>query len=109
MVYDDSAEYSELADDQKVAVAITQKHLRTWSIDRELRVIFSTNCTKYFSRDRFQRTTCENCQNILQSGAFGRALRVKPVRLEKMKYIPTKYRGPVSRSWGQIHGDPGSL
>ena len=95
IVFGDDAKYSELTEDQKVTVAFMQSHLRTWTISRELRVIFSTNCKKFIEQDQLPKTICGNCERVLHSDSFKRALRVKPVPLERMKFIPAKYRGPL--------------
>jgi hypothetical protein len=95
MVYGENIKYSELTDDQKMTVNTTQSHLRSWSINRELRVVFSTKCAKFVEQDRSPKTICSNCEKVVSSDAFKRALRVKPATLEKMKFIPAKYRGPL--------------
>ena len=95
MVYGDNIKYAELTDKQKEAVTAMQSHLRTWSINRELRVVFSTNCAKYVKQDCFPKTTCHSCERVACSDAFGQALRVKPTPLERMKYIPARYCGPL--------------
>ena len=107
MVYGDNVKYSKLTDEQKAAVAATQSHLRTWSINRELRVVFSTNCTKFVERDQFLKMICGNCEKVVRSDAFRRALRVKPVPLEKMKFIPAKYRGPLEDLGAKFAGIQG--
>ena len=95
-VYGDNAEYSKLTDDQKAVVAVTQSHLRSWSINRELQVVFSTNCMKFVDQgQRPPKTVCNNCEKVARSDAFRRALRVRPVPLERMKFIPIKYRGAM--------------
>ena len=95
-VYGD-AKYSELTDEQKATVAITQSHLRSWTINRELQVVFSTACMKFVKQDQqLPRTICRNCEKVVESDAFKRALRVKPPPLEAMKFIPIKYRGPLA-------------
>lgn len=94
-VYGSNIKYSELTKDQKETVDITQSHLRTWINNRGLRVVFSTNCEKFVGQDRPLETICCGCEKVLQSDAFKHALRVKPVPLEKMKFIPAKYRGPL--------------
>jgi len=93
-VYGKNIKYSELIDDQKAIVAITQSHLRSWSINRELQVVFSTSCTKFVEQgQKPMKTICTNCEAVARSDAFKRALRVKPVPVERMKFIPIKYRG----------------
>lgn len=90
-------EYSALTDNQKATVAVTQSHLRSWSINRELRVVFSTRCMKFVERDRQPpKTICDNCEKVARSDAFKRALRVKPPPLEAMKFIPLKYRNALA-------------
>lgn len=72
-------EYSELTESQKATVTVTQAHLRSWTINRELQVVFSTNCTKFVERSRWStKTICNNCEKVADSDAFKRALRVKP-------------------------------
>ena len=107
MVYGDNVKYAELTDKQKEAVTATQSHLRTWSINRELRVVFSTNCAKFVEQDRFPKTTCHSCERVVRSDAFKRALRVKPTPLERMKYIPVKYRGPLEDLGAKFAGTRG--
>ena len=95
-LYGDHVKYSELTNKQKATVALTQSHLRSWTINREHRVVFSTNCTKWVQRgQRPLKTICGNCEKVASSDAFKRALRVKPPPLERMKYIPVKYRGSL--------------
>jgi hypothetical protein len=95
-LYSDNIKYSELTDEQKATVAFTQSHLRSWSINREHRVVFSTNCTKWVQQGQQPfRTICGNCEKVANSDAFKRALRVKPPPLERMKYIPVKYCGSL--------------
>jgi len=94
-VYGDDVKYSELTTEQKATVAATQSHLRLWSINRELQVIFSTDCMKFVQRDQHPKTICKNCEKVAGLNTFKRSLRVKPVPLERMKYIPVKYRGPL--------------
>lgn len=89
--------YSELTEEQKATVAVTQSHLRTWTINRELQVIFSANCTKFIEQNQRPPTTiCSNCEKVARSEAFGRSLRVKPPPLEAMKFIPIKYRNALA-------------
>jgi hypothetical protein len=95
MTYGNDVKYSELTNDQKAVVATTQAHLRLWTINRELRVVFSTKCTKFVEQDRYPEVICGNCDRVAQSDAFRRSLRVKQTPLDRMKYIPTKYRGPM--------------
>jgi len=92
-VYGNDIKYSELTADQKATVAATQSHLRSWSINRELQAIFSTDCTKFVEQDRHPKMICSNCEKVIGLDAFKRALRVKPAPLERMKFIPVKYRG----------------
>ena len=40
-------EYSKLTENEKTTVTIAQAHLRSWSINRELQVVFATNCMKF--------------------------------------------------------------
>ena len=92
-VYGDSIKYSELTEDQKATVAVTQSHFRSWSINRELQVVFSTDCLKFIEQDQQSpKTICSNCEKVAKSDAFKRSLRVKPPPVEVMKYIPIKYR-----------------
>ena len=94
-VFGDNVKYSELMDGQKTTVTITQCHLRSWSINRELRVVFSTDCEKFVEQDQSLKTICSHCESVLQSDAFKRALRVKPVKLERMRFIPARFRGAL--------------
>lgn len=94
-VFGDGVKYSDLTSEQKGHVAATQSHLRSWIINRELRAVFSTQCTKFVEQDQFPKTVCGNCETVARSDAFRRALRVKPTTVENMKYIPKKYRGPL--------------
>lgn len=93
MVYGDGIKYSELTEEHKGAVITAQSHFRSWSVNRELQVVFSTNCKKFVDQDQFPKTVCNNCEKIVQPNAFKRALRVKPTPLERMKFIPGKYCG----------------
>ena len=94
-VYGD-AKYSELTDDQKKTVAVAQYHLRSWTINRQFQVVFSTTCMKSVEQDQWSpKTICRNCEEVVKSDAFGRALRVGPTSLEAMKFIPIKFRGPL--------------
>ena len=96
IVYSDNITYPKLSVDQKATVAITQYHLWSWSINHELQVVFSTNCTKFFvKQNQSPKMICSNCENLLQLNEFKRALRVKPAPLERMKYTPIKFRGPL--------------
>ena len=102
------AKYSELTDNQKSTVTIAQAHLRSWSINRELQVVFSTNCAKFVERSqRPTKTICGNCEKVASSDSFKRALRVKPPPLETMKFIPNKYRNALAdlgAKFANIHG-----
>jgi hypothetical protein len=51
MVFGKGAEYSKLTGKQKADVTTAQSHLRSWSINRELQVIFSTACAKFVDQD----------------------------------------------------------
>ena len=96
-VYGANIKYSELMVDQKATVAITQSHLRLWTINCKLRVVFSTACMKFVEQDQQPpKTICCNCEKVVKLDAFKRALRVKPMALETMKFIPIKYRGPLA-------------
>ena len=96
-VYGNGIKYSELTDEQKASVAIAQSHLRSWSINRELRVVFSTECKKFVEQDQQTRKTiCGNCEDVARSDKFKRALRVKPPRLENMRFIPNKFRNALA-------------
>ncbi|KAF9780852.1 hypothetical protein BJ322DRAFT_1112246 [Thelephora terrestris] len=95
MVFGKGAEYSKLTGKQKADVTTAQSHLRSWSINRELQVIFSTVCAKFVDQDRSPNKTCSNCEKVLRSDSFKRALRVKPAPFERMKFIPAKYRGSL--------------
>ena len=108
MVYGDDTEYSKLTESQRETVAITQSHLRSWSINRERRVVFSTNCKKFIEPGKSLKTLiCNDCETVLRSDAFKQVLRVKPPLLERMKFIPLKYRGPLEDlgvKFAGIHG-----
>ena len=73
-VYGDNIEYSKLSEDQKEAVAIVQSHLRTCTINRKLRVVFSTKCAKLVEQGWPPNTICLECNTVLRSDAFKRAL-----------------------------------
>ena len=96
-LYGNDTKYSELTEDEKTTVTIAQAHLRSWSINRELRVVFSTNCKKFVERNQHStKTICSSCEKVASSDAFKRALRVKPPPLETMKFIPNKYRNALA-------------
>ena len=96
-VYGDGIKYSELTDEQKAPVAIAQSHLRSWSINMELQVVFSTECKKFVEQDQqTQKTICGKCEDVARSDKFKRALRVKPPRLENMRFIPNKFRNALA-------------
>ena len=103
-----NVKYSELTEEQKVAVAVTQSHLRSWSINRELQVIFSTNCMKFVEQDRSPpKTICSNCDEVAKSDKLKRALRVKLPPVEMMKFTPIKYRSALAdlgTKFAHIHG-----
>lgn len=74
----------------------TQAHFRSWPINHELKVVFSTNCTKFVEQDQWPpKMICSKCKEVVGSPAFKRALRIKLVPLERMKFIPSRYRGPL--------------
>ena len=72
MVFGEGIKYADLNEDQKADVTTTQTHLRSWTItiNRELRVVFSTKCAKFVERDRFPKTICGNCETVAESDAF---------------------------------------
>jgi hypothetical protein len=107
MVYGPGIAYSELQEGQKSTVVLAQSHSRRWSINRELQVVFSTDCEKFVEGDRHLKAICENCEKVARSDAFKRALRVKPVPLGKMKFIPIKYRGPMEDLGAKFAGARG--
>ena len=95
MVFGKDVKYTDLNSDQKGEVTTTQTHLRSWTINRELQVVFSTKCAKFVEPDRFPKTICGNCETVVHSDAFRRALARKPTAVEKMKFIPKRFRGAL--------------
>ena len=107
VVYGDNIKYSELSDSQKEVVTLAQAHLRTWIINRERQVVFSTKCTKFVEQGQPPDAICHECNTVLRSEAFKRALRVKPAPLDRMKFIPIKYRGPLEDLGAKFAGIKG--
>ena len=107
-LYGNCTKYSELTNQQKETVALTQSHLRLWTINREHWVVFSTKCMKWVRQGQQPlKTICGNCETVASSDTFKRALRVKPPPLERMKYIPVKYCGSLEdlgMKFAQIQG-----
>jgi hypothetical protein len=60
IIYGSDAKYSELTHDQKRIVTVAQIHLREWSINRELQVVFSTKCEKFIEQDQ-KPPICTSC------------------------------------------------
>lgn len=56
MGYGEKAEYSKLTSNQKKAVVIAQSYLRSWSMNRELRVAPFTDREKIFKQDQSSMT-----------------------------------------------------
>ena len=107
VVYGDNIKYSELSDSQKEVVTLAQAHLRTWIINRERQVVFSTKCTKFVEQGQPPDAICHECNTVLRSEAFKWALRVKPAPLDRMKFIPIKYRGPLEDLGAKFAGIKG--
>ena len=83
--------YSELGNKGKHLVQAAQVHSRTWTINRELQAIYSTNCRKAINATSMEGT-CSECLGVLRLEAFKKALSVESAPLGLKKYIPRRWR-----------------
>ena len=90
-LFGDGIKYSELGDKGKQLVQAAQVHSRTWTINRELQAIYSTNCRKAIDITSAE-STCPECLGVLRLKAFKKALGTEPAPFGSKKYIPCRWR-----------------
>lgn len=102
-----SIKYSELGDEGKQLVQAEQVHSRTWTINCELRAIYSTNCGKVVDAKSMERT-CPKCLSVLAL----KALKIEPTPLASKRFIPHQWRTAATDlaiNLAEINGLPGLL
>ena len=110
-LFGDNTSYSELNDSERLLVQAAQVHSRTWTINRELQAIFSTNCRKAIGTAT-KKSTCPECLSVLGSKAFKKALSVEHAPLATKKYTPHRWRTAATDlaiNLAEINGLPGLL
>ena len=110
-LFGNGVKYSQLGEKGKQLVQAAQVHSRTWIINRELQVIYSTNCRKTINRTSTE-STCPECLSVLRLETFKKALSVEAAPLVSKKYIPRRWRTAATDlavNLAEIHGLPGLL
>ena len=110
MLFGDDIKYSQLDEKSRDDVLVMQVKLRSWTICRELRVVYSTKCQTFISSRT--STTCNECTALLRLDTFKKALRMEPPPLETAKFTPHRqYNGirDLGISYAKIKGLAGLL
>ena len=110
-LFGNGVKYSQLGDNGKQLVQAARVHSRAWMINRELQVVYSTNCRKTIDRTSME-STCPECLSVLRLEAFKKALNVEPAPLASKKYIPRRWRTAATDlavNLAEINGLPGLL
>ena len=110
-LFGDSTKYSKLGDKAKRLVQTAQVLSRAWTINRELQVIYSSNCRKALDSTATE-STCPECLSVLRLETFKKALSVEPAPLASKKYIPHRFRTSATDlaiNLAEINGLPGLL
>ena len=110
MLFGDDIKYSQLDAESRNDVLVAQVKLRSWTICRELRVVYSTKCQNFISSG--SSTTCDECLAVLKLDTFKKALRMEPPPLATAKFTPRRqYSGArdLGISYAKIKGLTGLL
>jgi hypothetical protein len=111
MLFGDGIKYSQLDEKSRNDVLAMQVKLRSWTICRELQVVYSTKCSNII-RNPGTSTTCGECLALLKLDTFKKVLRVAPTPLATAKFIPHRqYNGlrDLGISYAKIKGLAGLL
>jgi len=110
MLFGDDIKYSQLDEKSRNDVLVMQVKLRSWTICRELRVVYSTKCRSFI--DSGTSTTCDECLALLKLDTFKKVLRTEPPPPETAKFTPHRhYNGirDLGISYAKIKGLAGLL
>lgn len=110
MLFGDNIKYSQLDDKSRNNVLVMQVKLRSWTICRELQVVYLVKCHNFVSPGT--STTCGECLALLKLDTFKKALHKEPASLETAKFTPHKqYNGlkDLGISYAKIKGLAGLL
>ena len=110
MLFGDNVKYSHLDEKSRSDVLVAQVKLRSWTICRELRVVYSTKCYNFLSPGT--STTCDECLALLKLDTFKKALRMEPPPPETAKFTPRRqYDGirDLGINYAKIKGLAGLL
>ena len=110
-LFGDGTKYSELGDKAKELVQAAQIHSRAWTINRELRAIYSTNCRKTVDAKSVE-SACSKCLGVLRLKAFKKALSIEVVPMASKKFIAHRWRNAATDmaiNLAEINGLPGLL
>jgi hypothetical protein len=110
MLFGDGIKYLQLDEKSQNAVLVTQVKLRSWTISRELRAVYSTKCHNFTKPGT--STTCGECLALLRLDTFKKALRMDPPPLKTAKFTPhQQYNGlkDLGISLAKIKGLAGLL
>lgn len=90
MLFGDNVKYSQLDEKSRNDVLVMQVKLRSWTICRELRVVYSTKCCNFISPASGTSATCNECLALLKLETFKKALRMEPPPPETAKFTPRR-------------------
>ena len=110
MLFGKNVKYCQLDERSRDDVLVMQVKLRSWTICRELQVVYSTGCQSFIGSGT--STTCDECLALLKLGTFKKALRMEPPPLETAKFTPRRqYNGirDLGISYAKIKGLAGLL
>ena len=109
-LFGNDVKYSHLDEKSRNEVLVMQVKLQSWTICRELRVVYSTKCHNFI--DSGTSTTCNECLALLKLDNFKKALRMEPPPPETAKFTPRRlYDGirDLGISYAKIKGLSGLL
>jgi len=110
MLFGNGVKYSNLDEKSRNEVLVVQVKLRSWTICRELRVVYSTKCRNFVNPGG--PATCDECLALLKLDTFKKSLRMEPAPLEMAKFTPRRqYNGmrDLGISYAKIKGLVGLL
>ena len=105
MLFGNNIKYSQLDEKSRNDVLAMQVKLRSWTICRELQVVYSTKCLNCINTGSL--TTCNECLALLKLDTLKKALRMEPPSLETAKFTPRhQYNGlrDLGISYAKIKG-----
>ena len=110
MLFGNDVKFSQLDETSRNNVFAAQVKLRSWTICRELQVVYSTKCRNFVNPEASK--TCDRCLALLKLDVFKKALRMEPPSAKTAKFTPHRqYNGlrDLGINYAKIKGLSGLL